>query len=220
MFEDFLQSCPMQDEIFPTKKQIRKNISAVNKLISSENSGRRIKKFRPLFIAAIALISVLSVFITVSAVLKGEPINFLMGGKNVEGEFYDQINKEGYRNISFRAEIPIDANNFAVIFDIAAKEGENVKVITDETDLEFMNKLRKRMNIIKDYKIDDNIQLKDSELVAFELTRPGGSCGGTIGGEFFNSGAAYGKHSKFVEEYEYKETTKILKVTFSYYVGY
>ena len=115
MFEDFLQSCPMQDEIFPTKKQIRKNISAVNKLISSENSGRRIKKFRPLFIAAIALISVLSVFITVSAVLKGEPINFLMGGKNVEGEFIDQINKDGYRNVSFRAEIPIDANNFAVI---------------------------------------------------------------------------------------------------------
>ncbi len=215
MFKDFLQSCPMQDEIFPTKKQTRKNISAVNKLITADNNGRKIKKFRPLFIAAIALISVLSVF-TVSAVLKGEPISFLMGGKNVEGEFTDQINKDGYRNVSFRAEIPIDARDFAVIFDIDAKEGENVRVITDETDLEFMNKLRKRMNIIKDYKIDDNIQLKDSELVAFELTGPGGSCGGTISGEFING---IGKHLKFVEEYEYKGTTKILKITFSYYAG-
>ena len=217
MFEDFLQSCPMQDEIMPTRKQIRKNISAVNALIASDNNGRKIKKFRPLFIAAIALISVLSV-ITVSAVLKGEPINFLMGGKNVEGEFIDQTNKEGYRNVSFRAEIPIDADNFAVIFDIDAKEGENVRVITDETDLEFMNKLRKRMNIIKDDENDD-IQLKYSELVVFELSTPGRSCGGTIGGEFFNSGAAVGKPSKFVREYEYKETTKILKVTFSYYAG-
>ncbi len=152
-----------------------------------------------------------------NAVLKGEPINFLLGGKNVEREFYDNVDKDGYRNISFRAEIPIDAENYAVIYDIDASEGKNIRVIIDETDLEFMDKLRKRMNIINGDENDD-IQLKDSELVEFELSTPRGSCGGIIGGEFFNSGAAVGKPTKFVREYEYKGTTKIIKIIFSYYV--
>lgn len=144
MFDEFLKNCPMQDKIKPSKKRVKKNIAAVNSLIETEEGTTMTKsgfKLKPLIIAAVILILSAVSLLSVNAATKGAVVNFILGGKSVEGEYYDYVDDEGFRHISFGAELPMYSNNFVLLYDVDAPQGENVRVITDETDPDFMGKL-------------------------------------------------------------------------------
>ena len=231
MFEDFLKNCPMEDEIKPSKKRVRKNIAALSSLIETEEKNVTKRKFRlkPLIIAAvIAILSGVSL-LSASAAIQANIVNFFMGGEELEGEYSDYVDGKGYRHITFSAVLPMDEENYAIIYDVEAPQGENVRVITDETDPGFMERLRRwrsylyspEVNAIECEPDDFGLVLKESELCEYELTERtdgyvhGG--GGMFGGEF----RALRKDSEITERYryDYENNTKTLTVTFYYYVG-
>lgn len=147
MFDDFLKDCPMEDEIKPSKKRVQKNIAALNSLIETEEGTMTIRtkrRFRleRLLIAAVMMIISLSLLTGAYAASRNSVIKFLMGGIEIEGEYYDFVDRKGLRHISFSAELPIDEENFAIIYDVEAPPGENVRIITEETDPDFIEMLR------------------------------------------------------------------------------
>lgn len=144
MFDDFLSNCPMEDRIKPPRKRVRKNIAALKSLIETEENAmtKRRRKLKPLIIAAlITIISTVSL-LTVNAAMQGAVIKFILGGEKVEGEFYDYVDSDGYRRVSFETVLPLYENKYAFIFDADAPKGENVRVLTPDTDPEFFEKLR------------------------------------------------------------------------------
>lgn len=151
MFDEFLRNCPPEGEIKPSKKRVKKNIAALKSLIETEGSSMTKRKFRfkPLVIAAVITLFSTASLVIVNASMKGGGVNFRMGGEEIEGEFNDYVDGDGYRHVSFSAVLPIYEANFAIIYDVDAPQGENVRVITDETDPEFMDKLRRYREAIE-----------------------------------------------------------------------
>ena len=249
MFDDFLKECPMEDEIKLSKKRVQKNIAAVNSLIETEegNMTKRGFRFGQLLIAAVMIIVSLSLVTVSYAAMQNSVINFVMGGRLIEGEYYDYVDKDGFRHISFGAALPIDAENFAVIYDVVAPKGENVRVITDETDPDFMEKLRLYKDA--DFNVwegvrnaakrppgerfdkytppmpeDFGLVFKDSEICTYQLYIEENSeyYSQILDGKFMHTGAAEGKPSGFqrsYSNYDRKNKTKTFKITFYYYVG-
>lgn len=233
MFDEFLRNCPMEDEIKPSKSRVKNNIDSVKSLIEKEENSmtKRKLRFKPLIIAAIVVaVSALSL-VTVNAAMKGAVVKFLMGGEEIEGEYYDYVDEDGYRHVSFGADLPFYEEKYAIIYDVDAPQGENVRVITEDTDPEFMEKIRlyaeaRRKESGPLNHEDFGLVFKDSELCTYNYgfitetqTR---SMGGGFGGEFMHTGAAYGKPSGFEEvfsTYDYENETKTYKRAFYYYVG-
>ena len=144
MFDEFLKNCPIQDKIKPSKKRVKNNIAALNSLIETEEGTMTKRKFRlkPLLIIAITILSLsLITAAAANAVTQGGLVRFFMGGREIEGEYYDYVDKKGYRQVYFGATIPLYERNFAVIYDVDAPRGENVRVLTKETDPDFFEKL-------------------------------------------------------------------------------
>ena len=226
MFDEFLKNCPMEDKLKPSKRRVKKNTAALNSLIETEEGNMTIRKLKlkPLLIVAIIIISLSLITAAAAASLHSRysVVNFVMEGKNIEGKYYDYVDLKGFRHVSFSAVMPIYEENFAIIYDIDAPEGENVRVLTDETDPDFMNNLRLLREARKKiwdgveptgenpalYKLPDDrkypepedfgIVLKDSEFCSYSLgyvTQYDGFdlYDGTLGGEFMHTGAAYGK---------------------------
>lgn len=134
----------MEDEIKPSKKRVSNNIDSVRSLIKKEENSmtKRKLRFKPLIIAAIVVaVSALSL-VTVNAAPKGIPVKFIMGGEEIEGEYIDYVDGDGFRRISFNAVVPLYEQKYAIICDVDAPQGENVRVITEETDPEFFENLR------------------------------------------------------------------------------
>lgn len=223
----------MEDEIKPSKNRVKNNIDSVKSLIEKEENSmtKRKLRFKPLIIAAIvAAVSALSL-VTVNAAMKGAVVKFFMGGEEIEGEYYDYVDDQGYRRISFGADLPLYEENYAIIYDVDAPQGENVRVITEDTDPEFMEKIRlyaeaRRKESGPLNHEDFGLVFKDSELCTYHygfITEPQTSfMGGGLGGEFMHTGAAYGKPSGFEEvfsTYDYENETKTYKRAFYYYVG-
>ncbi|MCH5208164.1 MAG: hypothetical protein J1F04_04720 [Oscillospiraceae bacterium] len=235
MFDEFLRNCQPEDEIKPSKERVEKNISAVMSLIETKDAEendmtKRKVRLKPLIIAAAIAIFSGVLLLSVSAAIQVSTVNFFMGGMELDGEYYDYVDIKGFRQVSFSAVLPIDENNFAIIYDVDAPMGENVRVITDETDPDFMDKLRRYQKAINgDSGIpggtadiwDFGITLKESELLTYRLATSNSSFGGTRGGNFMHTGAADGKSSGVSEEYTYdfENQTKTFKQTFYYYVG-
>lgn len=148
MFDEFLRSCPPEDEIKPSKKRIGKNIAAVRSLIETEESNmtKRGFKAKPLIIAAAVIIFSAASLFTVNAAMQGAVVRFFMGGEEIEGEYYDYVDGDGYRRVSFGAVMPMDEQNFAIIYDVDAPREEAVRVLTEETDPDFFEKLRLYMD--------------------------------------------------------------------------
>ena len=227
MFDDFLKECPLEDEIKPSKKRVQKNIAALNSFIEMEEGIMTKHKFRlkPLLIIAITILS-LSLITAAAAytVTQGGLVRFFMGGKEIEGEYYDYVDKDGFRHISFGAEMPLFARNYAIIYDVDAPQEERVRVITAETDPDFferlilLSKARDKVgesvepstedpgaaqlseNLKYPMPADFGLALKDSELGVYSLEYVKESgvtvyCSGMLGGRFMSSGAAYGKPS-------------------------
>ena len=213
MFDDFLRTCPPEDEIKPSKERVEKNIAAVMSLIEKEENSMTKRRFylKPLIIAAvIAAFSALTL-VSVNAAMQGGIVKFFMGGNEIEGEFYDYVDGDGYRRISFGAVMPLYEQNFAIIYDVDAPQEEAVRVITDETDREFMDKIRALKEAEDKYWFDKSTEtvypepedfglvFKDSELCVYHLgylTQYSGRlrCG-NLGGNFLHTGTAYGHPS-------------------------
>lgn len=174
MFDDFLRNCPPEDEIKPSKERVEKNIAAVMSLIEKEESSMTKRRFylKPLVIAAaIAVFSALTL-VTVNAAMQGGVVKFFMGGKEIEGEFYDYVDGDGYRRISFGAVMPLYERNFAVIYDVDAPQEEAVRVITDETDREFMDKIRSLKETEDNYWGERDAWIEANGLTKEDLSDP------------------------------------------------
>ena len=241
MFDEFLKSCLPTDAIKPSKKRVKKNIAAVLSLIEKEDAmtKRRKRTKRILVTALITVFALISLFAVANAATDGSIIKFIMGGREIEGDFNDYVDSKGYRHVTFKAVLPIDVEDYAIIYDTDAPWGEGVRVITDETDPDFMDKLRqyKVVHSGPDWKEanaeDFGLVFKDSEICHVRLS----SYSAILGGEFMHTGAAAGMPSGFgvsldkadeVEEdglsphalhYDWENGIKILKETFYYYVG-
>lgn len=108
-------------------------------------------RFKPLIAAAAIVITSLVSLLTVNAATKGAVVKFFMRGESIEGEYYDYVDKKGYRHISFGTTLPIYEENYAVIYDVDAPQDKAVRVITDDTDKDFMDKLRRYRKAIDDF---------------------------------------------------------------------
>lgn len=226
MFEDFFAECKPKDKIRPSKKRFNKNIAAVRSLIKSERGSTMAKRklrFKPLIITAAVIITSVVSLLTVNAATNGALVKFFMGGEEIEGGYRDYVDHDGYRHVSFEATLPIYEENYAIIFDVDAPAEEAVRVITDETDPEFMDKLRQYKDAIDNYrhalgvwKNDPEhndypgdvppgcetvgLVFKDSELCSYSLgyvTKDSGFYlrDGYLGGKFMSMGAAEGHPS-------------------------
>ena len=196
--------------------------------------------------AAITVFTLLFVVTVANAATDGNIIKFIMGGKEIEGDYNDYVDSDGYRRVTFKAVLPIYEENFAIIFDVDAPWGEGVTVITDETDPDFMD--RARQYEAAHYPLDEKqgqvnaedfgLVFKDSEICAIYLgdisKPPYSSFHAILGGEFKRTGAAAGKPSGWggavdeVDEdglpttgfhYDWENEIKTFKVSFFYYVG-
>ncbi len=148
MFDEFFRNCPPEGEIKLSKKRVKRNIVAVRSLVETNESKRKFR-FKPLVIAAVITLFSTTSLVIVNAATEGALVKFLMGGEKIEGEFNDYVDGDGYRHVSFSAVIPIYEANFAIIYDVDAPQGENVRVLTDETDRDFMDKLRRYREAIE-----------------------------------------------------------------------
>ncbi len=136
----------MYDEIKPSKKRVRKNCAALKSLIEKEESSMKKRKLRlkPLIaaVAAILLVSTVSLFTVVNAAPQEIKVKFKIAGEEVEGKYYDYVDNNGFRQFYLNVVMPITDMNFAVIYDMDAPRGESVRVITGDTDPEFLENLR------------------------------------------------------------------------------
>ncbi len=136
----------MYDKVKPSKKRVKKNFAALSALIEKEEGSMKKRKLRlkPLIAAAAAIliVSTVSLFTVVNAAPQEVIVNFTMGGEEIEGKFYDYVDNKGFRQFYLTAVMPITDLNFAVIYDMDAPRGESVRVITNDTDPEFLEKLR------------------------------------------------------------------------------
>ena len=232
MFDEFLRDCPMEDKLEPSKKRVKKNIAALNSLIETEEGTVTRRRFRleRLLVAAVMTIISLSLITVAYAASQTSVIKFVMCGIEIEGEYYDYVDKKGFRHISFSAELPIDEENYAIIYDVDAPRGENVHVITEETDPDFMEKLRLYSEQVHDHYAEPEefgLVFKDSELCEYNLFLSGnsGSLGcdfsGILGEKFMHTEANCDKPSGFRREfsYDHENGIKIFEEAFYYYVG-
>ncbi len=250
MFEDFFEKCRPADEVKPSKKRVSKNIAAVRSLIDSETEGNTMTKrkirIKPLIIAAAAVAAMTATLFTVNAASGGNLVRFFIGGKEVEGGYRDYVDHDGYRHVMFDAVVPGSAENYAVVFDIDEPDYEKaVRVLTDESDPEFFEKLKthhkENEQIMSEREalkaagasedelpeyLDLDITFKDSEYCAWEMKdeewEPGKmhGFGGGMGGRFMNTGSAAGKPSSSMHsEHLNEDGTKTLHFELEYYVG-
>lgn len=174
MFDDFLRNCPPEDEIKPSKKRVEKNIAAVRSLIEKEENSMTKRRFylKPLVIAAAIVAFSALTLVSVNAAMQGGIVKFFMGGKEVEGEFYDYVDGDGFRRISFGAVMPLYEQNYAIIYDVDAPHEEAVRVITDDTDREFMDKLRSLKEARDNYRDEHDAWLETNGLTNDDLLDP------------------------------------------------
>ncbi len=134
----------MYDEIKPSKKRVKKNFAALNALIEKEESSmkkHRIKLKLLIAAAAISAASMVTLLVVGNAAPEPTIVKFTMCGEEIEGEYRDYVDSKGFRQISFSAVMPMDDRNFAIIFDVDAPRGENVRVITNDMDPDFIENL-------------------------------------------------------------------------------
>ncbi len=236
----------MYDEIKPSKKRVKKNVAALTSLIGTEESSMTKRRFRskPFIIAAVTAAISMASLITVNAATKGAIVKFFMGGEEFQGECYDYVDEEGYRRMSFDAVLPIYEDSYAIIYDVDAPQGENVRVITEGTDPDFMKKLSlyteewhkasEAARIAFDAGDDDaylnsrspdpedfGIVLKHSEYCVYKLKSGNKYYGASIEGGFLKTGKAAEKPSglDIKEHHDFDNGTHTYHHEFYYYVG-
>lgn len=136
------------DELAPADFNAKAPRGALKRIEKTavEKTGIRAKRrkthLKPLIIAAAAVVASTATLFTVNASMEGNLVRFFVGGKEVEGSHRDYVDHDGYRHVTFEAVVPLEFNNYALIVDVDADNDEFVRVFTEDTDPEFMNKLR------------------------------------------------------------------------------
>lgn len=224
----------MFDKLAPQKS----DDELLRAVLSGKREGSMAKRklrSKPLFIAAVIIIVSLASILTVNAATQGAVVKFFMGGEKLEGSYDDHVDEKGFRHITFEAVLPIYEESYAIIYDIDAPRKDAVRVLTDDTDLEFMEKLRQydevafKCSALPDSE-DFGLVFTDSEKCIYNLryTADGGFDfhGGALGGEFMHTGAAEEHRSGVVIKadggeyvYDWENETKTLTVSIYYYVG-
>ncbi len=212
MFEKYYDKYePSGAERLP-KQRVKQIKSEVLKL-AKRDAGAKRYRLKPVLIAAAIAGTAAASLVTVNAATDGALIKFVMGGEELCGYYNSYVDDEGYRRISFSAEMPIDADNYAIITDVDAASN-NVRVLTDITLDEV-----------------ESMEFSDSETCYYSFTdvpmplENGGTAicniGGDCGGEFLRIGAAEGMPSGESKEfsYDYEKGVKYFKATLYYYVG-
>ena len=224
MFEEFFRHCKLKAVEKPSKKRISRNIASVMSLVDPEGVILKKRKVRikPLIVAAVAA-SVVTL-LAVNAAGGGNLVKFFVGGKQSEGEYRDYIDHDGFRHLVFNAAIPIDLDDYAIIIDVDATYDNALRVITDDNDPEFMDKLRSYAHT-EDREGNDFGLTRESEVCAWSIreilddgTRHVSY--GFLGEEFMHSGAAEGmKSGGSISECDNEDNTKTITISFYYYVG-
>lgn len=147
MFDDFLRDCLMNDKIKPSKKRVKKNYAALRSLIEKEESSmkkRRIKLRLLIAAAAISVVSMVTLLVVGNAAPQEVIVKFTMGGEEIEGKYYDYVDNGGVRHIWFTtADMPYDDKfEIAAIYDMDAPRGENIRILTNDTDPDFFENVR------------------------------------------------------------------------------
>ncbi|MDE6733816.1 MAG: hypothetical protein K2J77_13195 [Oscillospiraceae bacterium] len=155
------------DELAPADFNAKAPRGAVKRIgkAAVEKTGicakRRKRYFKPLMIAAAAVVASVIMVLTVNASTGGMIVNFQMGGKEIEGNYRDYVDHDGYRNVSFKATIPFSEEYYVVIFDVeGTTEEDAVRVITSDTDPDYIDGLR-QYRAAKDKASDDAKELWD-----------------------------------------------------------
>lgn len=190
MFDDFLKQYPPMYAIKPSKKRAKKDISAVLSLIKKNECPmtKHKRRLKPLIITAVIIIFTLISLFTVNAATEGGVVKFFMGGREIEGDYDDYVDHEGFRHITFSAVLPIDADNFAVIYDVDKPWGENVRVITEEADPEFIGKIRQYRDAEDKFFEDMKVWYKENNITKEDMEDPDSEFNKT-----FNSAEAVGR---------------------------
>lgn len=179
MFDEFLRRCRPADEVKPSKKRVQNNINAVKSLIEKEENTmpKRKIKFKPLIIAAVIAVASLASLITVNAATKGDLVEFVIKGEETEGECLDYVDRKGFRHVSFNTVIPFGVEFYATIYDVDAPKGEALRIITYDTDPEFLDNLQKYLaardawfDKEKELMSEENAVPQDGELSGFDAT--------------------------------------------------
>lgn len=225
----------MFDKLAPQKS----DDELLQAVLSGKREGSMAKrKFRskPLFIAAVIIIASLASILTVNAATQGAVVKFFMGGEKLEGSYDDYVDEKGFRHITFEAVLPIYEESYAIIYDIDAPRKDAVRVLIDDTDPEFMEKLRQydkeafKCSALPDSE-DFGLVFKDSEVCLYNLryTAPDGGFdfhNFLLGGKFMHTGAAEEHPSGVVIienqnecTYDVENETQIVKRSIYYYVG-
>ncbi len=212
MFEKYYDKYePSGAERLP-KQRVKQIKSEVLKL-AKRDAGAKHYRLKPVLIAAAIAGTAAASLVTVNAATDGALIKFVLGGEELCGYYNSYVDDEGYRRISFSAEMPIDADNYAIITDVDAAS-DNVRVLTDITLDEV-----------------ESMEFSDSETCYYSFTNVPillenggtviGDVGGIRGGEFMRIGAAEGmpagESKRFA--YDYEKGVKYFKSSIYYYVG-
>ena len=175
----------------------------------------------------ITIFTLISLFIVANAATDGNIVKFFLGGREINGDYNDYVDSKGYRHITFSAELLVDESNFAVIYDVDKPWGENVRVVTYETDPDFIEKLRlyHESGLYENEYVkpeDFGLVFKSNELCIYSYAESLNHDGVSfIGGDFMHEGAAYGMPAEKSEyfHFDWENGTKILEETIIYFVG-
>ncbi len=212
MFEKYYDKYEQSSAKRLPKRRVKQIKAEVLKL-AKHDAGAKRYRLKPILIAAAIAGTCAASLVTVNAATDGALIKFVLGGEELCGYYNSYVDDEGYRHISFSAEMPIDADNYAIITDVDA-ESDNVRVLTDITVDEV-----------------ESMEFSDSETCWYSFTGvpvllengciATGSVGGIRGGEFKRIGAAKGMPSGERKEfsYDFEKGVKYFKASIYYYVG-
>lgn len=171
---------------------------------------KRKTRLKPLMIAAAAIVASTATLFTVNAATGGGLVKFLFNGEEYSGDTSDYVDENGFRHMTFDAVVPVEAESFAIIFDMDEPDREKaVRVLTDDNDPEFLDKLRthnetnmqifEERNALKETGVDSaelpdllgfedfGIVLKDSEICIYEVASENDS---TLCGAFMTAADA------------------------------
>lgn len=227
------------DELAPASFDARAPRGAVKRIekMALDKAGLKAKKrvrLKLLIIAAAAVVASAATLFTVNASTGGNIVKFFIGGEEVEGSRRDYVDHDGYRHVTFEAVVPLEFTNYALIIDVDNPE-EFVRVFTEETDPEFLSKVRQYNDAAKleseSEPEDFGIVLTDSQELIWEFyyTEVNSNgvemCygkGGSYSGKFKYQKTPAGKtysSSTSIKDCDYENNTKTLVISYVFYVG-
>lgn len=190
------------DELAPAGFDAKAPRGALKRIENSaiEKAGvrpaKRKRYFKPLMIAAAAVVASAATLFTVNAATDGNLVKFLFNDEEYSGDTYDYVDEDGVRHVTFDAVVPIEVDTYAVIFDADEPDQEKaVRVLTEESDPDFFEKLRahyeksmqiwEERNALRESGVSEDelpefldiedygIVLKDREICAYDMKLQG-----------------------------------------------